>query len=77
MASARHAGPERQLDDCDLQLINQLQIDGRLALGDLAETLGVHRNTAKARLDRLLKSRVLIPRCILILSIWGTWRRLR
>lgn len=61
MASARHAGPERQLDECDLQLINQLQIDGRLALGDLAETLGVHRNTAKARLDRLLKSRVLIP----------------
>lgn len=52
---------DHQLDECDCRLISQLQIDGRLGLGDLAESLGVHRNTVKARLSRLLKERIIIP----------------
>ncbi len=61
MDSAMPIRAEQRLDSCDCGLISQLQIDGRLGLGEMAEILGVHRNTVKARLNRLLKDQVIIP----------------
>lgn len=41
------------MDDLDSRLIALLRQDGRAALSNLAEALGVSRATVKARLDRL------------------------
>ncbi len=61
MDSATLIGTEHRLDECDLGLIGRLQIDGRVSLGEMAEALGIHRNTVKARLNRLLKNGTITP----------------
>ncbi len=41
------------MDDMDQRLIAELRRDGRAALSDLAETLGLSRATVRARMERL------------------------
>ena len=41
------------MDDADLRLIAELRRDGRAALSDLAERLGLSRATVRARMERL------------------------
>jgi len=41
------------LDDTDLALIAELRRDGRTALSDLAQRLGLARATVRARMERL------------------------
>lgn len=41
------------MDDMDHRLIAELRRDGRAALSDLAETLGLSRATVRARMERL------------------------
>lgn len=42
------------LDDVDQRLIAELRRDGRAALSDLAERLGLARGTVRARMERLV-----------------------
>lgn len=49
----------RALDDLDRRLLFELRNDGRATVSALAETLHVSRGTAQARLDRLLRERVI------------------
>jgi DNA-binding Lrp family transcriptional regulator len=42
-----------ELDETDQQLIAELRRDGRAALSDLAERLGIARATVRSRLERL------------------------
>jgi len=49
------------LDETDLAIVRELQSDGRRSVVDMAEALGVHRNTASAKLKRLLDERVITP----------------
>lgn len=42
------------LDDTDQRLIAELRRDGRAALSDLAERLGLSRATVRSRMERLL-----------------------
>lgn len=44
------------LDDTDQRLIAALKRDGRAGLAQLAEDLGLSRNTVRARLNRLLET---------------------
>jgi DNA-binding Lrp family transcriptional regulator len=41
------------MDDVDQRLIGELRRDGRAALSDLAERLGVSRATVRARMERM------------------------
>lgn len=41
------------MDDVDQRLIAELRRDGRAALSDLAERLGISRATVRARMERL------------------------
>ena len=41
------------LDDTDQRLIAELRRDGRAALSDLAERLGLSRATVRSRMERL------------------------
>lgn len=41
------------MDETDLRLIAELRRDGRAALSDLAERLGLSRATVRARMERL------------------------
>ncbi|MCX7890584.1 MAG: Lrp/AsnC family transcriptional regulator [Rhodobacteraceae bacterium] len=43
------------MDDTDQRLIAELRRDGRAAVTDLAERVGVARATVQARLDRLIR----------------------
>lgn len=45
-----------EMDDLDRRLISALRRDGRAALSDLANALGVARATVRARLERLQAS---------------------
>ncbi len=49
----------RALDDLDRRLIFELRNDGRATVSALAKALHVSRGTAQARLDRLLRERVI------------------
>ncbi len=42
-----------ELDDTDQRLIAELRRDGRIALSDLADRLGLARATVRARMERL------------------------
>ncbi len=48
------------VDELDLAIITYLQPDGRATLSEMAQALGVHRNTVKCRLGRLLDKRMLV-----------------
>ncbi len=41
------------MDDTDIRLIGELRRDGRAALSDLANRLGLSRTTVRARMERL------------------------
>ncbi len=47
------AGELRIMDESDQRLIAELRRDGRAALSDLAQRLGLSRATVRARMDRL------------------------
>lgn len=47
------------IDRLDSELIALLERDARMSIGELAEKLGVSRNTVQARLRRLTESRLL------------------
>lgn len=49
------------LDACDLGIITRMESDARCGVGEVAETLGIHRNTVTAKLNRLIRSRVIRP----------------
>jgi DNA-binding Lrp family transcriptional regulator len=49
------AGKMNETDDLDQRLIAELRRDGRLALSDLAERLGIARATVRARMERLIR----------------------
>ncbi len=51
--------PMRALDDIDRRLLFELRNDGRATVSALAKALHVSRSTAQARLDRLLRDRVI------------------
>ncbi|MBT1002841.1 Lrp/AsnC family transcriptional regulator [Paenarthrobacter sp. DKR-5] len=48
-----------KLDALDLRLLLELVRDPRIQIGELGEALGVARNTAQARIRRLLRSGIL------------------
>ena len=43
------------MDDTDARLIAELRRDGRAALSDLADRLGIGRATVRARMERLVE----------------------
>jgi len=47
------AGILTMMDEMDLRLLAELRRDGRAALSDLAERLGLSRATVRARMERL------------------------
>lgn len=49
----------KPLDDLDRRLIFELRGDGRATVSALAQALHVSRGTAQARLDRLVRDRVI------------------
>jgi DNA-binding Lrp family transcriptional regulator len=49
------------LDECDLGIIAELQKDGRRGPGEIAEALGMHRNTVSVKLKRLIEKRAITP----------------
>jgi Lrp/AsnC family transcriptional regulator for asnA, asnC and gidA len=51
--------PHRQLDATERRLIELLQEDGRLSVASLARALGVTEVTARRKLTRLLRDRVI------------------
>lgn len=61
MRSNRQTGRPYSLDERDLALISRLQLDGRCSLAKMAQDLGIHRTTVKARLSRLLENNVIAP----------------
>ncbi len=50
-----------RLDDSDLGIIRELQRDGRRPVADMADALGIHRNTVSMKLRRLTDRRVVNP----------------
>ena len=50
---AKTAAEMSDLDDTDNRLIAELRRDGRAALSDLADRLGIARATVRARMERL------------------------
>jgi Lrp/AsnC family transcriptional regulator for asnA, asnC and gidA len=49
------------LDEYDLGIIAQLENDGRRGLSEMADALGIHRNTVRVKLNRLIERRVIRP----------------
>lgn len=49
------------LDDHDLGIITRMENDARCGVGDMARALGIHRNTVTAKLNRLIRERVIKP----------------
>jgi DNA-binding Lrp family transcriptional regulator len=47
-----------ELDEYDLGIIAELQNDARRGVGEIANALGIHRNTVSAKLKRLMEKRV-------------------
>ena len=43
------------MDDLDSRLLSELRRDGRAAISDLADTLGLSRATVRARMERLVE----------------------
>ncbi|MFN3924756.1 MAG: Lrp/AsnC family transcriptional regulator, partial [Pseudarthrobacter sp.] len=50
-----------QLDPTDLKILLAMIRDPRIQIGELAESLGIARNTAQTRVRRLLRAGVLRP----------------
>ncbi len=50
-----------RLDDSDLGIIKELQRDGRRGVAEMADALGIHRNTVSAKLKRLTGRRIINP----------------
>lgn len=50
-----------RLDESDLGIIRELQRDGRRPAADIADALGIHRNTVSMKLRRLTDRRVVNP----------------
>ena len=46
------------IDDLDRKILNQLEIDGRRSLADIASELGISRAYAGKKLKRLLDHRI-------------------
>ncbi len=56
------ARPSRtRLDESDLSIIREMQKDGRHGVAEMADTLGIHRNTVSMKLKRLMARRVVNP----------------
>ncbi len=53
--------PRTRLDESDLSIIRELQKDGRRGVAEIADTLGIHRNTVSMKLKRLTGRRVVNP----------------
>jgi len=51
--------PDLTLDDVDLQLITELQVDGRLSFGELGRRVGLSVSAARSRVHNLIESHVL------------------
>lgn len=49
------------LDEHDLRIIATMENDARRGMGEMAEALGIHRNTVTAKLNRLIRERVIRP----------------
>jgi DNA-binding Lrp family transcriptional regulator len=49
------------LDEHDLSIIATMENDARRGMGEMAEALGIHRNTVTAKLNRLIRERVIRP----------------
>ena len=45
----------RKMDDTDTRLLSELRRDGRAAISDLADSLGLSRATVRARMERLVE----------------------
>jgi len=50
-----------RLDEADLSIIKELHHDGRRGVAEIADTLGIHRNTVSMKLKRLIDKRVVNP----------------
>ncbi len=50
-----------RLDESDLGIIRELQTDGRRGVAEMADTLGIHRNTVSMKLKRLTDRRIVNP----------------
>jgi Lrp/AsnC family transcriptional regulator for asnA, asnC and gidA len=50
-----------RLDEADLSIIKELHRDGRRGVAEIADTLGIHRNTVSMKLKRLIDKRVVNP----------------
>lgn len=51
--------PDLALDDVDLQLITELQVDGRLSFGELGRRVGLSVSAARSRVHNLIETHVL------------------
>ncbi len=49
------------LDEHDLGIIARMESDARCGVGELAQALGIHRNTVTAKLGRLIGEKVIRP----------------
>ncbi len=50
-----------RLDEGDLGIITRMENDARCGVGEMAEALGIHRNTVTAKLNRLIAGKVIKP----------------
>lgn len=59
----RRSGGRRaiSLDEYDLGIITRMENDSRCGVGEMAEELGIHRNTVTTKLKRLIRARVVRP----------------
>lgn len=49
---------KQRFDDLDVKILEQLQVDGRMAFTRIAQELGVSEGTVRARVSRLTRSRM-------------------
>ena len=49
------------LDEYDRGIISRMENDARCGVGEMAEALGIHRNTVAAKLNRLMRQRIIRP----------------
>ena len=49
------------LDEHDLGIIAMMENDARQGVGEMAGALGIHRNTVAAKLNRLMRQRIIRP----------------
>jgi len=59
---------DTSIDELDLQLLNELEADGRQPVSDLAKKLGTSRAYMSSRLQRILDQR--IARIVAHTSLW-------